>query len=512
MFASFVQFFDSIFPVRAESQPSRLASWLDRTIYFFILLTTFAAPVSIAATNVGWLGGTFFWLLRSLVKPGLRFRRTPVDWAILCFFAWSLISSIFSYAPDLSLDRLRVLTLFPIAYLVCQNIRAAKTVKFLVAALVFSTLITVGWTFATRAVGRGVQVFGVAPDGVLARAGIKDGDSLLKVDNKKIGDPEEIISALADNETVKINFYRPDYYADFEITYKIDRSATMRAEDWLGFARWQRSRNWRSAGFYGHYTTYAEVLQLVAALVFGLFIAQSNKRSKISLILLVSLLSILAALLLTATRASQAAFLLQAFVIVAVGANRKVLFGLLALALPIVIVAAIYVQQSRNTGFVDAADNSTLWRLTVWREGWELLAKSPRHLFLGVGIDSVKRFKCEWGLFANCTLPAGHFHSTPLQIAVETGLPALWFWFWFVWRYGKSLFKNLRETDRDDFSKGILLGAFGGLIGFFASGAVHYNLGDSEVAMVFYLIVGLSLVLVRNCKQSEPGAIATGQA
>ncbi len=502
MSASFVQFFDAIFPVRAESQPSRRAVWLDRAIYFFILVTALAAPVSIAATNIGWLGGTFFWLLRSLVKPGLKFRRTPVDFAILAFFAWSLISSIFSYAPDLSLDRLRVLTLFPILYLVCQNIRAAKTVKFLVAALVFSTLITVGWTFATRAVGRGVQVFVVESNGVLGRAGIVDGDALLKVNNQKINDPEEIINALANSETVKINLYRPDYYADVEITCKIDRSATMRAEDWLGFERWQRSRNWRSAGFYGHYTTYAEVLQLVASLVFGLLIAQSNKRSKLSAILFISLIAMLAALLLTATRASQAAFLLAALIIVFVGANRKVLFGLLALALPIVIVAAIYVQQSRNTGFVDAADNSTVWRLTVWREGWELLAKSPRHLFLGVGIDSVKRFKCEWKLFANCTLPAGHFHSTPLQIWVETGLPALVFWFWFVWRCGKSLFKSLRETERDEFSKGVLLGAFGALVGFFASSAVHYNLGDSEVAMVFYLIVGLSLVLMQNAGET----------
>lgn len=521
VFNSLRQRFDRYFPVRAAGSENRLAANLDRAIYFFILLTALAAPLSIAATNVGWLAGAFLFALRFSIKPRPRFFRTPIDLPILTFFGWSLISSIFSYAPDLSLDRLRVLTLFPIAYLICQNVTSAKAVKVLTGALIFSTLITVGWTFAERAAGRGVQVFGVEPNGVLARAGIRDGNTLLRVNNRKISQPEEIVDALSEGKPIKLNFYVTDYYMDSEIAAHFDRSATMRAEDKLGFARWQRSRSWRSAGFYGHYTTYAEVLQLVASLVFGLFVAslrerqenklapgalaaRANNRFSIfspssALALFIVLLCLLAALLLTATRASQAAFLLSACVIAAAGASRKALFGLLALVIPFVIVAAILLQTSRNTGFVDASDNSTLWRLTVWREAIGLLVESPRHLLVGVGIDSVKRFKCDWKLFANCTLPPGHFHSTPLQIAVETGLPALVFWFWFVWRYGKTLFENWRrKTQTDAFSAGVLLGAFGGLIGFLASGIVHYNLGDSEVAMVFYVIAGLSLALTKN--------------
>jgi len=41
------------------------------------------------------------------------------------------------------------------------------------------------------------------------------------------------------------------------------------------------------------------------------------------------------------------------------------------------------------------------------------------------------------------------------------------------------------------------LGALGGLVGFFASGIVHYNWGDSEVVMVLYFVMGLSLVVQR---------------
>ncbi|MEP6924259.1 MAG: O-antigen ligase family protein [Pyrinomonadaceae bacterium] len=497
----------------SENEKTTLSVWLDRIIFGCVLLTALAAPVSIAVTNIGWITGVFLWLIRSFIRPRPVFFRTKLDFALLGFWGWCLLSCFFSYAPDLSFDRWRVLTLFPIAYLVANNVRETRMVRWLVGALIFSTMVTVGWTFVERGIGRGVQVYGIKPDGALGFAGVREGDTLLKINGKKLIIPEQLVDALQESETpasgtIKINLYRPDYYVDVEIKNSLSRGATMRAEDALGFERWQRGRNWRSAGFYDHYTTYAEVLQLIMSLVLGLLIAHPQKKSKLGGLLLFCLVTMGLALLLTATRASQVGFLLSTLSIVAVGSNRRVFLTILAVFLPLAVIAAIYVQQSRNTGFVDSSDNSTTWRLTVWREGVELLAKSPRHLLVGVGIDSIKRYKCEWGLFDNCTLPAGHFHSTPLQIAVECGLPALFLWLLVVFRYGKSLFVRQKQVT-DWFAKGVLLGAFGGLIGFFASGAVHYNLGDSEVAMVFYLIMGLGLVLCRrNLSESAAAQMA----
>ena len=511
----FLETFDSFFPVREESQTNNQAIWLDRLIYFFILVTALAAPISIAATNVGWLSGLFFWFIRAFVRPHPRLFKTSVDLPIFGLFAWSLLSCIFSYAPDLSFDRFRVLTLFPIAYLVSQNIRNRKTVKFLAGALIFSCMVTVLWTFAERAIGRGVQVYGVQTNSALARVGLKDGDTLLRINGKRFREPEELIRALERNETIQLNMYRPDFYYDVELRREFLLNGET-ANEKLGIEKWKRGRNWRSAGFYDHYTTYAEVLQLITSLVLGVFIASLKKQEKEKIssqpipflpfslspfLPLVCLALMSAALLLTATRASQAAFLLSGLTIVALGASRKVLIGTLAVFLPLVIIAGIYLQQSRNVDFVDTTDKSTLWRITVWREGFELLTKSPRHLLVGTGIDSVKRFKCEWGLFGNCTLKPGHFHSTPLQIAVECGLPALFLWLFTVFRYGQSLIQAAKN-EMGAIEKGILLGAFGGLVGFFASGLVHYNLGDSEVAMVFYFIMGLNLVLTRKTAEA----------
>ncbi|HLM00197.1 MAG TPA: hypothetical protein VK400_04015, partial [Pyrinomonadaceae bacterium] len=118
----------------------------------------------------------------------------------------------------------------------------------------------------------------------------------------------------------------------------------------------------------------------------------------------------------------------------------------------------------------------------------------------------------------------------PLQLVVERGLPALLIWLWILWLYSKILRRGLKALDSESqtsnseseisnlksevpdnqkshsafgipysaIERGILLGSFGGLIGFIASGLVHYNLGDQEVAMIFFLLMGLS---VRNGKR-----------
>jgi hypothetical protein len=63
------------------------------------------------------------------------------------------------------------------------------------------------------------------------------------------------------------------------------------------------------------------------------------------------------------------------------------------------------------------------------------------------------------------------------------------------------MLKTLRQNKfKDWIEKGIVLGCFGGLVGFFTSGLVHYNLGDSEVSMVFYLLMAFAIRIVSREK------------
>ena len=96
-------------------------------------------------------------------------------------------------------------------------------------------------------------------------------------------------------------------------------------------------------------------------------------------------------------------------------------------------------------------------------------------------------------MFDNGNQPIGHLHSTPLQIAFERGIPVLIAWIVWLFLYLRTLWLALRYKDKSWLEHGVILGSFGGTIGFLSSGLVHYNWGDSEVVMILYLMMGLSL-------------------
>ena len=139
-------------------------------------------------------------------------------------------------------------------------------------------------------------------------------------------------------------------------------------------------------------------------------------------------------------------------------------------------------------------------------------------------MDSIKGHWRQWGMFDGGRIPWGHMHSNLLQIALERGVPALLLWLALLVVYARTLWRVIRTRSGSDgvmentmpqesnrslhwMDRGILLGALGGLAGFFTSGLVHYNWGDSEVVMVFYMIMGMSLAIVRLIKQEDNSAI-----
>ena len=98
----------------------------------------------------------------------------------------------------------------------------------------------------------------------------------------------------------------------------------------------------------------------------------------------------------------------------------------------------------------------------------------------------------------------GHMHSDYLQIALERGVPTLIVWLILLGTYAAMLWRTRRRISRENwFEKGIILGALGGLLGFMTSGVVHYNWGDSEVVMIFYFIMGLSLIVERTSRDRD---------
>jgi O-antigen ligase len=496
----------------AGTDASPLAVWLERATLVALFLFVMAAPNSIAATQTAWMLGLLFWVLRFTVWPRPKVDRTPLDYPMFGFFVLSGLAAFLSYEPVVSIGKLRQASLFTIVYLFAENVRSRRVLRALVIVLIASCMVNVCYTFGQYAFGSGVKVYGVSANSPLSDAKrvsrakietipILSGDTLEEVDGRPLRSLQDLVEALNQSSQTgpaKIKIYRVEWVAVLEVPRgQLHSGAT--PEEQLGIERWTRGRDWRATGFYNHWTTYAESLQLIASLTIGLFIALPRKRSRNGALLALAIVGMGVALLLSVTRASWLSLLVSATLITALSVSRRALIVLGVCALPVILAGLFVLQQKRNVGFFDQKDDSIVWRQRTWHDGFHLLTSNPRHLLFGVGMDSIKSHWREWGLFDNGRMPMGHMHSDYLQIALERGVPALIIWLILLGTYARTLWRARRRVPSEDWmERGIVLGALGGLLGFMLSGVVHYNWGDSEVVMIFYLIMGLSLVVARE--------------
>ena len=476
---------------------SFFAVWLGRVAFIFLTLMVVSAPHSIAATQISWGVGTLAWAATFIFRPRAPFKFRPLNIALFAFFVWSFISGVFSYEPATSLARLRGVSVFLIFIFAAANIRRLGAAYFLAFALVVSCMVNVVWTPVQRLMGRGVEIHGLKTDGPLAKALLWEGDTLLAANGKKVKTSDDVANAIRENEVTSIKFYRPD----FEFAVDVKRSdllAGSAANEQLGIETTKLSHNWRSMGFYNHYVTYSEMLLLVGSLIFGLLLAAfgsgARRRNWNVTLLGTAFVGTCVALLLTVTRASQLALMISVFSIILRGAGKKIVIAAAVIAVPVVIGGLFFLQQSRQTGFFDSKDESTRYRFVMWKDGGRLLTTSPRNFVFGVGMDSIQKHWQEWGMYEGGFLPMGHFHSVPVQIAVERGIPALLIWLIVLAILARTLWRGISRAHGGEWrSYGILLGTFGALVGFVVSGFVHWNLGDQEVAMVFYILMAFGV-------------------
>jgi len=493
---NFAQTFDRL----AGAYPdSTLARSLDRVAFGGLLLMAAAAPHSIAITQTGWLVGMLAWMIRCVVAPRPKVRIGPIGIALAALFVWTAISAVCSYEPAVSLNKLRAVSVFLIFIFALNLLRDKRAVYLVAFVLIGSCMISVAWTPIQKIVGRSVQISRLLSESPLAAKGARDGDVIVRANGRRVSTPGDVIEQFGGSNNVTLEINRLDAVYRIEL----DRSELLQGsavEQQLGFGEWKRWRGFRAAGFYGHFTTYAEALQLIGALAFGLFVAafMAGGQIRAAVAFGICVAGIAFALLLTVTRASQLAFIISSMSIVLLGASRKFLLISVATAVPIAAIGLYFLQQQRQVGFFDAKDGSIQYRQMMWRDGVRLMGESPRHVVVGVGMDSIKSRWQEWGLFDNGWQPMGHFHSTPVQLAVERGLLALLIWLIVLGLYAWTLWRGFKRSRGDWRSRGVLLGCIGALIGFFASGLVHYNLGDQEVAMIFFLLMALGV------KLSEP--------
>lgn len=473
----------------AESPALRI---IERVIQLSLMAYALFAPHSIAATQGAFLLGALAWLARMVVVRDFSRLKTRADIALFGFFACCVISSFLSYDPLTSIKGLRSPAFFLAFYYVSSQTPSLKFAEKLALILITSCLINVAYSGIQLARGRGIEIVNIEPHSPLAEVGLQAGDVILEADGQKVSAAGDL-RRIADSGFGRmwIKFQRKES----PLERSMARRAIQEAKD-LGIVV-RPGRNFRISGFYSHYQTYAEVLQMIAALAFGIILVRSERRALLS----VAAALIVAALIMTSTRAPIAglALAIVAMSLIRFGCRAPALASL-AFVLVLVPAAHFALNHLRGIGFVDPKEGSTLYRIEVWQEALRLIQSNP--LFgIGKGSEGTRALQERYGLYDNDRLPHGHFHSTPLQVAAWWGLPALMLYFCFMAIFLSEAWRLYRRG-----GAGIALGVLGALIAFNFSSLFHSNFIDAEVAMMLWLLAGMTFAASRLTMQmpAEP--------
>ena len=146
--------------------------------------------------------------------------------------------------------------------------------------------------------------------------------------------------------------------------------------------------------------------------------------------------------------------------------------------------------------------DSNRFRVVTLRTGLEMIKAHP---WFGLGPEEISRnFKAYVPADIRRPLPIGyygHLHNVYLQYAAERGIPGLLFVLWFigmiVWDCSRAIFRAGRSRSQQ---LSVLHGTIAVIIGVLVGGLAEYNLGDSEVLMMFVSVVALGYAAIQNVR------------
>jgi len=423
-------------------------------------------------------------IVRRVTSPvGWRVGRAEpsIEWPLGGFLVLTILSSVFSMAPAISLVKLKTIGLFLILFLVRGEL-SRRGGQIVVGCLVVSSLVGVGYSWLEKGIGRGVIVTSVKAESPLWKAGLRPGDLIWMVDRKRVRSIREIGRELAARdvgEQVSVEAL----HAGDPLPIELLLTEEMRTDvGKLGIAGSRSGRQFRVSGFSRQFLTYAEQMQLLALLAFGWCLAGWRRRSAALLFLVFT-----GTLLLTATRSVTLSLILAVTLLAWWGGGRRgLLAGLLAAGL-LGAVGLYAIGTARQSIVARFSDDSTLRRIGYMQAG---LRKIPEHPILGVGMDAHRVFWKEWGFPGDYIT---HTHSTPIQIALDRGLPALGCLVWFFIAICRDLARRSRaaRARQDLWGAGLAVGVLAATVGFGLSALTNYNFGDSETLMLWLLLLGV---------------------
>ena len=241
----------------------------------------------------------------------------------------------------------------------------------------------------------------------------------------------------------------------------------------------------RPQGTLGHYMTYSGLLMLVITIAMARVLFGRGERTWAALVIP----ALAVAIALTFTRNAIVGICAAAALLFSLKDFR--LFALAPLIAAIFIAAAPGKIYQRFVSIFDLKDPTNRDRVAMLHIGERMIAAHP---LTGVGPNMVERLYADFRGPDAVKQTNPHLHNVPLQIAAERGLPALAAWLWFMAVLVRDVWRRFKG-DENRFLPAAALACITALV---TAGLFEYNFGDSEVLMLFLIVVTLPAAAART--------------
>ncbi len=153
--------------------------------------------------------------------------------------------------------------------------------------------------------------------------------------------------------------------------------------------------------------------------------------------------------------------------------------------------------KDRLHSYTNLKDGALQQRVSTWRGGWEIFKDHPV-----TGCS----FKCVDSIYSQYPDPLNyiaHFrgmHSNLFQLLVDTGVVGLGTWLSIWAAYFIEIYRRWRTLTRENSQDNaeILMGSSAAVLAFLVGGFFETNIYDSEIAMLVYFLMGISLAKVKK--------------
>jgi putative inorganic carbon (HCO3(-)) transporter len=234
----------------------------------------------------------------------------------------------------------------------------------------------------------------------------------------------------------------------------------------------------------------AGFLVAIMALTAGLGLNADSTRGKLAFFALVTALG--ACLVLTYSRG---AWLSVLAVTAAYGVlySRKTFW--LLLFVPVVLVAGHSMLMERLMSIWNPTDTSATLRIALWESTLAMIADKP---LFGIGWGAYWQVYPEYDFFINDpSTTIFHAHNTYLHIAAEIGVPGLAAFLTVMVGHAR-LALAVAETATNRWVGGLMLGVLAAIIGLAVNGFTDHVMFNPQVAMLFWLLCALTVVVCQN--------------